>query len=68
MKRAVPFGKSQPCLCCLDPLTLITKTVPRPTPDDPTAEATEESWECTNQECISYRARHPKIPTPPLSK
>ena len=54
----------QPCMCCKKPLTHTTKTVTQMSGQ----QVTMEAWECTNQECITYRASHPTIPTPPLTK
>ena len=59
----------QLCLCCRKPLTHTRRTVVRPTRSKPEGDTVvEELWDCTNQECITYRQRHPKIPTPPFSK
>ena len=62
-------SRPQPCYCCRQPLTLMQRIEVRRTPAQPEGkEVTVETWECTNQECISYRARHGKIPTPPQTK
>lgn len=53
------------CLCCKKPLTYSRKEEVRDTTGE---RITTESWVCTNQECITYRMKDPKPPTPPLSK
>ena len=56
---------AEKCLCCRQPLTFVERTVIRPDGE----EAVEQSWDCTNHECITYRLlQRGKIPTPPLSK
>lgn len=62
--------KPQPCYCCRQPLTYVRKPAAGSTtpPDPASKEGFVESWECMNPECITWRQKHPKIPTPPLSK
>ncbi len=61
--------KPQPCYCCGLPLTFTRKTQGRqPVPADSGDDNVVESWECTNDACITYRKTHHGIPTPPLSK
>jgi hypothetical protein len=61
--------KPELCYCCRRPLTHIQKTVMRGTRHHPAGEPVrEDSWECANQDCVSYRLLHPQIPTPPFTK
>lgn len=61
-------SKADRCYCCNRPLTFVSKKAEENGETPIGKSGIIESWECMNQDCITYRMRNLKPPTPPLSK